>query len=377
NIHSTNVCSAAIAKTMGCRFVIARVNNDGETKNKIFNLQRQFNIDLTFDPNSLCAFEIAKIIRGAERTTIENFTRHCIEARRFVMKSGSNFINQPLSTLNIPSDLRIINISHNGQNNIPNGHSVIMPEDIITVAGSSEALEHFRKKLSDKDDKKTAIDVVMFGQKRTTSGLIRFLGGSKYQTTLLEKDRQTCEELSEEFSSSNILNGDCTSPTFLDEEQVCECDYFIACSASDERNIMCAAQAKYLGAKYTIALLNSKNYEPLMYSMHQKFGIDYVVSKRQASVNEISSFISDKPYNEIFKMEDQNISFIEFRIDSNSHAVGKKIKDLMLPVNCILISLIHDFAPQTPSGNNEIAYGDRVICATARESIPALIRALT
>lgn len=377
NNHGTNICSASIAKSMGCKFVIARINNDDELSDDIFNLQRQFGVDLTFDPDSLCAFEAAKIIRGAERTTIENFTRHCIEARRFVVRNTSDLTNRPLATLNIRSDVRIINISRGNHNEIPNGNSVILPGDIVTITGSSDALEYFKKKLSDKDSKGPDTDIVILGQKRITSGLIKFLSESKYVLTLLEKDRRVCEEFSENFPDINVLNGDYTSPTFLNEEEVCDCDYFVACSARDERNIMCAAQAKYLGAKNTIALLNSKNYEPMLNSMHKKFGIDHVISKRQASINEISSFVTDKAYNEVFKMDDQNISFIEFRIDTSSHAIGKKIKDLKLPSNCILISLIHDFAPQIPSGNNEIHQGDRVICATTRDSINALVRILT
>lgn len=376
NNHSTNVYSAAIAKAMGCRFVVARVNSENETNSKIFNLQKQFNIDLTFDPNNLSAFEIAKIIRGAERTTIENFTRHCIEARRFEVKGESNFTNHPLSTLNIRSDLRIINISRDNRNEIPNGNSVILPGDIVTATGSSDALEYFKKKLSFNRSEGPTTEIVVVGQRRITNGLIKFLSESKYKITLIEKELPVCEELSAKFPDITILNGDCTSPTFLNEERVCDCDYFIACSESDERNIMCTAQAKYLGARYTIALLNSKNYEPLLYSMHKKFGADYVVSKRQAAVSEISSFISDKPYSEIFKMDDQNISFIEFRIDSGSHAIGKKIKDLHLPANCILISLIHDFIPQIPSGNGEILQGDRIICATAQDAVTPLIRTL-
>ncbi len=373
NNLSTNLCSASIAKSMGCRFVIARINSDIETSPKLFNLQKHFNIDLIFDPNNLCAFEIAKIIRGIERTTIENFTRHRIEARRFIAKKRSNFINRPLAKLDISSSLRIINISRDNYNEIPNGNSIILPGDNITVTGTSDDLERLRNKLSDNTTKEIGTKVVIFGQKKITSDLVKFLSETKYKITLLEKNRQICEEFSERFSNIEILNGDCTSLTFLQEEGICNCEYFIAFSSNDELNIICAIQAKYLGARHTIVLLNSKNYEPLLRSMHKKFGIDHIISKHQASVNEISNFVTDKPFNEILKIDDQNISFIEFRIEKTSRAIGKKIKDLGLPRNCMIISLIHDFVAQVPYGDNEIQYDDRIICSTTQEALRSLI----
>lgn len=377
NNYATNLCSTSMAKAMGCRFVVARVNSNEHFNKETFNLQKHFNIDLTFDPNRLCAFEIAKIIRGPERTSIENFTRNSIEARQFFVKKHSKLTNNPLHQLKICSNVRIINISRNNKHEIPNGNSIILPGDIITVVGTNKDIELIKKECSDLFRYDNTCQITVCGQIEILAGLVKFLSSPKYKITFVEKDISICEKVSQQFYNVTVINGDCTSITFLKEEQICCCDYFVSAFNNDEQNIMCGIQAKHLGTGNSITLLNSKNYDSLMQSSHKNFGIDHIISKTAASVAEISTFVSEKAFNEILHLGDINISLVEFRIDKQCCAIGKKIKDLGLPPNCILVSLIHNFIAQIPSGNDEIYQGDRIICATTQDSLKPLINILT
>ncbi len=270
NNYATNLCSTSMAKAMGCRFVVARVNSNEHFNKGTFNLQKHFNIDLTFDPNRLCAFEIAKIIRGPERTSIENFTRNSIEARQFFVKKHSKLTNNPLHKLKICSNVRIINISRNNKHEIPNGNSIILPGDIITVVGTNKDIELIKKACYDLFRYNSTCQITFCGQIEILAGLVKFLSAPKYKITFVENDISICEKVSQQFSNVTVINGDCTSITFLKEEQICCCDYFVSAFNNDEQNIMCSIQAKHLGTGNSITLLNSKNYDSLICSHHIK-----------------------------------------------------------------------------------------------------------
>ena len=60
-----------------------------------------------------------------------------------------------------------------------------------------------------------------------------------------------------------VICGDGTSLRLLEEEQISEADYFVACTKDDEENILTCLQAAKLGADHVQLVVNKGDYEQL------------------------------------------------------------------------------------------------------------------
>ena len=81
----------------------------------------------------------------------------------------------------------------------------------------------------------------------------------KNKVVLLDKSQDRCAELSRRLHH-DCHPRRCTPPLDLTEERVAETDCFVAATNDDETNIMCCLEAKALGSKSVIAIINNADY---------------------------------------------------------------------------------------------------------------------
>jgi potassium/hydrogen antiporter len=71
-----------------------------------------------------------------------------------------------------------------------------------------------------------------------------------------------------------------------------------------------------------------------------------------------------------FKSRHTHSEFIEFYIPAGSPVIGKSILQMKLPKD-VLVVLIHRSGEEfIPRGNTQIQRGDRLVCLSAKKSIP-------
>ena len=122
-----------------------------------------------------------------------------------------------------------------------------------------------------------------------------------------------CEELALKFPDVTIIHGDPTSRRLLEEEQIGSVDYFVAAGLDDEDNVMSCLQAKQLGAKNVILLMNKPDYEDVLQHIGKSIGIEHIVSPRIASKNEMVRFISNESVVELSSLPNDIAKVLEVR----------------------------------------------------------------
>ncbi|MCP4600610.1 MAG: Trk system potassium transporter TrkA [Proteobacteria bacterium] len=191
------------------------------------------------------------------------------------------------------------------------------------------------------------------------------------QVKLIESDITRANALAESLERVLVLRGNPTDENLLLEENIRDCDVFVAALPEAEMNVMAALNAKRLGAHRVIALTDKLNYIPII----ENAGVDAVVSPRALAIGTILHHIRRGkvkaviPYGHASQAE-----AIAFEALQTSQAVGKSLKDVRFPEGAIVGALIRDGRAIIPGGNDIIQPGDDVFVFATKSVIPKLER---
>jgi len=191
---------------------------------------------------------------------------------------------------------------------------------------------------------------------------------------LIESDSDRANELAESLSRILVLHGYPTDESLLMEENIRDCDVFVAALPDEEENVMAALNAKRLGAHRVIALTNKTGYIPII----ENAGVDAVVSPRSLAIGTILQHVrrgrvmSVTPYGQAGKAE-----IIAFEAQQSSKIVGTPLKDVHLPPSAIIGIIVHEGVAIIPGGNDIINPGDHVFVFTEKSAIKQLEKLMT
>ena len=186
---------------------------------------------------------------------------------------------------------------------------------------------------------------------------------------LIEEDHQRALELAEGFDNVLVLRGSPTDESLLLEENIRDCDVFIAALPEEETNVMAALNAKRLGAHRVIAITNKLAYLPII----EDAGIDSVVSQRALAIGTILQHTRKGKVKAVIPYGDAGqAEAIEFEALDTSDAIGKPLKDVRFPEGAIVGALMRDGKAIIPGGDDVIMPGDNVFIFATKRAIPKI-----
>lgn len=372
NDDRTNIMACSLAKVLGAKATVARAHDQTYSDTTLVNYQLHFNIDYLVSAEALCAIELAKLIRNPQRVSVENFGRGDIEVQQIKIDGSSKYTGIPLKDLNLGKNVRIAYLFRDEHMEIPSAQTILEPDDLVTIVGKSESLAKIREGLCPGGTSKR-VRVVIFGGTETAIALVRLLTNPMFKIRIIERSAHLCQHLAEQFPHVTLIHGDATSLRLLEEEQVENCDFFVACSKDDEDNIMTALQAIHLGAKHTQIIINRPDYEHILNRLKSTLGLNLAVSPRKAMAQEVLRYISVKPCIELCTLPDNAGKIIEIRVAGTSPCVNKRIRELPLPSGTVIVALLHKFQAVVPSAEDSILAGDRLVIVARKSNIEELV----
>lgn len=216
--------------------------------------------------------------------------------------------------------------------------------------------------------------IVIAGVGRLGHILARKLRDSTHQVCLIDKNAGACEHLAEEFKGSLIIEGDATYPEVLKDAHLHKADVLVAATSTDEDNIIICALAKELyNVSRTVARVGDPKHLPLYKHMGVDNPVDGVsiiarVVEEEASFTDVMNLLSIKK---------GRLSIVRVDIPETSPVANKTLKDISLPANSVLVSILRGPDILIPTGATVILPNDEIIAAafidTERDLINALI----
>lgn len=354
-VDEVNLIAASMAKAMGARRSVARVYGRVFHDLSTFDYQRHFKIDRLLSLEHLSAMELARGIRNPGSVVLENFARGQLEVLEITVNENTAAVGVPLKSMKLPREVRVGSILREGRLWIAGADDEICVGDNITLIGRREGIDDVRDRFRKKGD--PTMGVVIAGGGETGYHLARGLDPRRFRVLLMDADRDRCEYLANTLSHVTVVNVDATRRSVLEEERVGSADIFVASTGDDESNIMACVEAKQIGAKTVMSLVDRPDYAEIVSAL----GIDVAVSPRDVMARQILGFLNTGVVISRMSLPGGNLSVMELEVVEGASATEHVLAKLSLPRQSLIAAVMRDGYVQVPGADDRLHPLDTVV----------------
>lgn len=198
--------------------------------------------------------------------------------------------------------------------------------------------------------------------------LVKTLLEKNMRVTLIEKDRDRASQISNELDI-DVLWGDGSDLSILQEANISDCELVAAVTGSDEENLVVCQIVKLSFKKSkTIARINN----PKNIKMFRALGVDKTVCSTEVIANLINAEIVSDGIKILQTFEMGSMLLAETSIVPEHKWINKEIKDIELPRNLVLVSIIRNEEVVYPKGDTTLHEEDKVVFVCDKETISGL-----
>lgn len=365
NSDEQNLLCCLIAKKVGVRHTIGRVR-DPIYNSEINYLQKELGLALVINPELATAKEIARLLRYPSAITVDTFAGGNVEL--LIVKVEKDSVLNGVKMKNIYSKLKcdvlICSIERNDDVFIPSGESEILEGDRISFVASPKNVAAFLRKIG--QNVGTVKNAMLIGGGDISRYLAEILNASGIDVKIIEKNKEKCIALANEFSDVSIINGDGMEQDLLLEEGLDAKGGFVALTNSDEENIIMSLYAKSLGRSKIITKLSRLKIDGVV----KNLGLDCFISPKNITANIILRYVramknsAGSNVEALYRLSDERVEALEFSVKEGSPVIGKPLSELRIKKGILVACITRGSGIIIPKGNDEILAGDSVIVVT-------------
>lgn len=195
-----------------------------------------------------------------------------------------------------------------------------------------------------------------------------------HHVKLIEIATNKIEKTIAELNKTLVIAGDISDRELLLNENIEDIDMFCAVTGHDETNIMASLQAKYLGAKYAMTLVNHDNYIDLI----DGSVIDTALSPQSIILGSILSKVRHGNMIKIHHIQEEAeaIEIIVEGTEQTSAVIGRPISEIEFPPDCIVAGVVRGKKLYFVHSNVVLAAEDHVILILLKQKYIHQLEAL-
>ncbi len=362
---------------------IARIRNIDYSGTRVLQ-QPILGIDYFVNPEIETARAIIRAVEGGAVSDIVYFEKSSLQMRSITVNGSSLLRDKCIEEVKrtIQTNFLVAVILRENEYIIPHGYSVVKENDKLYLIATAENFEKIFFQIG-----KGRIEmnkIVLIGGDRVSiyvaehflenkkkdlsifGRLLRYLKPmKKRKISIIDSDYNNCKLLSDRFPEAMIFNSDISDEGFSEEEELAGADLVIAITGNQEFNIVNAVYAKSVGAGRTMVLVNKSNYVHIASNL----GIDVAVSQIESMVNSILKYIRKSNIRSVYSISGGKVEVLELAVEKASRTIGKKIKELKLPRQTLIISVTRGDNHIIPDGELTLKNGDYIIVIARKESV--------
>ena len=174
-----------------------------------------------------------------------------------------------------------------------------------------------------------------------------------------------------------FVDGNGSDLEVLKQAGVKNADFFIACTNSDELNIVACLTAKKLGNNCTMCFVRNEEYKASLgiakdAECNNEFYIDIVIWPEELLTQEIFRIITVAKALDVENFAGGRARLLEYRIDEDSILVNQKVRNCNFPKDTLIVGITRDEVLFIPSGETVLQKEDKVIFMGLAHSLDLL-----
>ncbi|MBI4737038.1 MAG: TrkA family potassium uptake protein [candidate division NC10 bacterium] len=202
---------------------------------------------------------------------------------------------------------------------------------------------------------------VIIGGGRGGSYLARDLQTQGYRIKVVDRRPEVVARLRQEIGG-DVICGDGCSPQILDQVGVSKADLVVALTHNDEDNLVVCRLAKHhFHVPRVIARVNN----PLNEWLYTKdWGVDVAISQVHLTSKVIEEEIGLGELVTLLKLNRGEAALVELRLPETSPCRGKAIREVNLPSDAVIVSVIRAGKLVIPRGDTVFEAGDEILAVS-------------
>ncbi len=363
--ENDNVVAAMLAKQLGARKSIARIDNNEYLEPNNKEMFIEMGIDYLFYPEKVAASEVINLLGHTSTTEYVDFSSGKLSLVVFRLEPASPLVGQPLAGFGdgeAPLSYRTVAISRDGRTIIPRRGELFAEGDMIYVIARQDAVREGMD-LSGRSNIRIK-NLMILGGSRIAIRIATELQ-DELNIKLVDYNADKAYRLAEMLDKTLIINEDGRNTEAMLEEGLANMDAFVAVTGRSETNILAAMLAKRMGVKKVIAEVENLNY----INLAESIGIDTIINKKLITASNIFRFTMSTDVQAIKCLTGCDAEVLEFIVKPNAPATKSRIRDLGMPDDAIIGGIVRGDKVFIATDNMTIAPYDRVVVFSMPESV--------
>ena len=354
--EKNNLMSSILAKKMGAKYTVARVNNQeylAEDQKESFH---DLGVDSLICPSLLAAKECVRLVAEATVTDLFDFDEGRLSIAGIAVDDGSPVANQTVEEIANKHGrfYRPVALLRGQHTLIPKPNTSIHRRDHLYFVAPKNDIENVLQ---------------IFGKNIVRVRNIMITGGNelglktaslledKYNVVIVEQNKEYCKYLTNALNKTLIVKGDPSNIELLQEEGLDRMDALIALTPNSEANIITCLLAKEHGLHKTIAFVDNIDYTRIS----QSIGVDTLINIKLIAANNVFRFVRKGKIEAIASLDGVDAEIIEFVIQKDNRLTKTSIGDLHLPQNAVVAGVIRGEEHIFPNSDFVMQKDDKVI----------------
>lgn len=199
--------------------------------------------------------------------------------------------------------------------------------------------------------------IIVTGAGKVGWSLTRELIDKGHEVTLIEEERERYELVEGELER-RVVYGDASELWVLEKAGIQASDMVIAVTGDDEDNLLICQVAK---EKYLVERVIARVNNPRNRQHFELLGIKPYVSATDLILRLIEHEVPSYGLVHLLDLPADQLEIIEVQLRSDSPVVGKKVRDLELPPDSLLISVLREDGGIVPTADTVLRDGDELL----------------
>lgn len=366
-----NILLCTLAKKLGAKQTIARVDNYEYIEEDNSVLFKDTGVDHLIYPEEMAGEEMARNLQRSWARQWIPIERGELLLIGVKLRTGAPILNIPLKDVCKPdTPYHIVAVKRQDDTIIPHGDHCLLDQDIVFFMTTERHAEYIRD-ICGKTDYPDVENVFFFGGGATTERTLAQIP-SYMHAKVFETDLEMITHLQDVVDNKHVMyiNDDGRNIDLLIEEGIEHVQAFVATTESSATNVLACLNAKKLGVRKTVALIDNTNYV----TMAQSLDIGSIINIKKLAAGKIFQRMLKADVTSVKSLVIANADVAEISVRDKAKVTKHLVRDLGLPAAITLGGMVRNGKAYLINGETQLLPGDKVVAFCIDGSLKKLER---